>query len=155
MKKNITITVIILVAIILIALVFDWGRRGADNLNPNASTTQIFQMSSSTADLPIVVNIKDNQTVSSPIEIKGKARGSWYFEAVFPIQLVDTSGNIIASTQARAITDWATTSFVDFTATLDYAKATSSNRALIILSNDNPSGNPDFDQSIFIPVVLK
>lgn len=154
-RKIIISTVIILVAILLIALIFDWGRREAKapELNSDASTTQSYPLIS---EMPIVVNnIKDNQQVSNPIKIEGKARGSWFFEAVFPIQLIDDNGNIIASTQAHAESDWATSSFVNFTAIIDYIKSTSTKHALIVLSNDNPSGNPDFDQSIFIPVILK
>jgi len=157
--KNRIILLIIFVAIILIALIFDWGRGSKEiyNIDLNASTTEIFhQISSSTVDMPIIVeNIKDNQGISSPVTIKGKARGGWFFEATFPVELVDTNGNIIVSTTAQALGDWATTSFVDFIATFEYTKSTSTDRALLILSKDNPSDNPDFEQSIFIPVVLK
>ena len=149
MKKFVLFTVIILIVITFLVLVFDWGRRGTTTpeINPNAT---------STLEMPIVVNnIKDNQEVSNPINIKGKARGSWFFEATFPIQLVDIDGNIISSTVAHAQSDWATTSFVNFIAELNYNKASSTGPALIVLNNDNPSGNPDFDQSIFIPVILK
>ncbi|MFH1454753.1 MAG: Gmad2 immunoglobulin-like domain-containing protein [bacterium] len=159
MKKTIISTIIILITLILIALVFDWGRREvkAPEIDLNASTTEnILQNSTSTLNMPIVVNnIKDNQEVSSPIKIEGKARGNWFFEASFPIQLVDASGNIISSTIATAQSDWMTTDFVNFTATLEYNKASSAGPALIVLSKDNPSDNPDFDQSIFVPVVLK
>ena len=159
MKKTIISAVIIVVLIILTALIFDWGRRESEvqGVNTNISATgTIEQNSSSTSDMAIIVNnLKDNQTVSNPIKIEGKAKGNWFFEATFPIELIDTDGNIISSTQAQAKSDWATTSFVDFTATLEYNKSTSTGRALIVFSNDNPSGNPDFDQSIFIPVILK
>ncbi len=149
MKKLVLFTVIILIVITFLALVFDWGRRGTELSQKNINST-------STIEMPIIVNnIKDNQQVSNPIKIQGKARGSWFFEATFPIQLVDVDGNIITSTVGMAQSDWATTSFVNFTAELDYNNASSSGPALIVLNNDNPSGNPDFDQSIFIPVILK
>jgi len=159
MKKTTISMLIIIALLILIALIFDWGRRGSEvsNMNTNIfATGTVEQNSSSTSEMPISVdNIKDNQTVSNPINIQGKARGSWFFEATFPIQLVDASGNIITTTQARAETDWATTSFVNFSATLEYNNSTSTGRALIVLSNDNPSGDPARSQSIFIPVILK
>jgi hypothetical protein len=159
MKKVIIPTTIIIVVIILSALIFDWGRRGPglSDLNSNIfATGTVEQNSSATSSMPIVVNnIKDNQNVSNPIIIEGKARGNWFFEATFPVQLIDADGNIIASTTARALSDWATSSFVDFTATLEYTESTSTDRALIVLSKDNPSGNPEFDQSIYIPVILK
>jgi hypothetical protein len=159
MKKIVISTIAIIIVLVLTALIFDWGRREPQifEINSNSSTTEnILQNSTSTIDMPIIVNnIEDNQEVSNPIKIEGKARGNWFFEATFPVQLVDTDGNIIASTTARAETDWMTTDFVNFTATLEYVKSTTTARALIVLNKDNPSGNPDFDQSIFIPVILK
>ena len=160
MKKQIIVTVVILVAIILIALIFDWGRGGNNipkdsNINVSSSSTD-EQKSFFGSELPIVVkNIKDNQEVSSPVKIVGKAKGNWFFEGSFPIDLVDTNDNLIGSAIAKADGDWMTTDYVNFTASLEYDKSTSSKHALLVLSKDNPSDNPDFDQSIFIPVILK
>jgi hypothetical protein len=159
MKKFVISIVIILAIVAVLSFVFDWGRKyESPNIDQNIAATGTNELSStSTTDMPIVVDsVKDNQEVSSPIVIKGKARGSWFFEATFPVELVDADGNIISSTTARAESDWMTTDFVNFTAILEYTKSTStSDNALIVLSNDNPSGNPDFDKSIFIPVKLK
>jgi hypothetical protein len=143
MKKSIIISIIIIIAFILIALAFDWGRKEA--VAPTVST-----------ELPIQVTMpKDNQTVSSPIEISGKAKGSWFFEGSFPIQLVDSSGNILGQGIATSTEDWMTENFINFSAEISYTKATSTRRALLVLSKDNPSDNPEFDQSIFIPLILK
>ena len=148
MKKLIISTLATIAFIVLIALVFDWGRKGESLQNDNKNI-------SSTSTLIIVDNIKDNQEVSNPITILGKARGNWYFEATFPVKLVDLDGNILVSTFATAESDWMTTDFVNFSVTLEYVKSTSTDRALIVLSKDNPSGMPEFDQSIYIPVILK
>lgn len=148
MKKVIISIPIIIVLVILTALTFDWGRSG--ELLPDYNKNN-----SSTNTLIIVDNIKDNQEVSNPITILGKARGNWYFEASFPVKLVDLDGNVLVSTFASAQSDWMTTDFVNFSVTLEYVKSTSTDRALIVLSKDNPSGLPEFDQSIYIPVILK
>ena len=159
MKKIVISLLIIIVITVFAAFIFDWGRNEAmaPEANLNATTTEsLGHYSSSSIDMPIVVtNIKDDQEVTSPIKIEGRARGNWFFEATFPVRLVDAEGNIIASTAARALSDWMTTDFVNFTAELTYNKSTSTGRALIVLSKDNPSDNPEFDQSIFIPVKLK
>lgn len=158
MKKFFTFTLIILFIVVLSALVFDWGRREvkAPESEAPSSIERFVSNSTSTSDMPIVVNsVKDNQEISSPLKIEGKARGSWFFEASFPIELIDINGNVLARTVAEAQGDWMTTEFVNFTATLQYTKSTSTNHALLVLSKDNPSGNPDLDQSIFIPVTLK
>lgn len=157
MKKIVIPTLVVIVIAIIISFVFDWGR-SSEKLNENniISTSTVTETATTTQDMPIIVdNIKDDQVVTSPIKIQGKARGNWFFEASFPIQLVDMDGNIIASTAARATGDWMTTDFVNFTAELNYKKSSTTTNALLVLSNDNPSGNPETSRSIFIRVVLK
>jgi len=157
MKKTIILIVIIIVVItLIIALIFDWGR--TDNKLPDvgANLAMTEDKSQNSSDMPIIVNnIKDNQEVSNPIKIEGKAKGFWFFEGSFPIQLVDTNENILASTVGKAQGDWMTDDFVKFTANIEYKKASSTKYGFIVLNKDNPSGNPDFDQSVFIPVILK
>jgi len=158
MKKTIIFIVLIITLIALVVFVFDWGRKGPQmfEINSGILTEDILHSSNSTIEMPIVVNnIEDNQEVSNPIKIEGKARGNWFFEASFPVELIDTDGNILASAIATAESDWMTTEFVNFTVNLEYDKPTSTRHALLILSKDNPSDNPEFDQSIFIPVILK
>jgi hypothetical protein len=165
MKKFVIFTIIILIVIFLLSLIFDWGRvDNAPIFSQNISATDTASgaaingqnYSSTASDTSIIINnIINNQEVSNPITIEGSAEGNWFFEATFPVKLIDPDGNIISSTTARADTDWATTTFVNFTATLEYEKSTSTDRALIVLSNDNPSGDPAFSKSIFIPVILK
>lgn len=94
---------------------------------------------------------KPNEIVSSPLEVKGKARGGWYFEAVFPVRLLDSQGNEISRTMAEAQGDWMTNDFVPFAATLTFSFPTTSTGTLI-LANDNPSGLPENAKEIKIPV---
>jgi len=143
MKRIIIISTTAIIAIILIALVFDWGRREA--LAPVVQN-----------DLPIQVTIpKDNQEVKSPIKISGKAKGSWFFEGSFPINLVDSNGKIIASGVATSAESWMNEDFVNFSTELSFEKSTGTKRALLVLMKDNPSDQPELDMSIFIPVILK
>ena len=143
MKKSIIISISIIVVFVLVALVFDWGRKAP--VTPVVST-----------ELPIKVTTpKDNQEVGNPIKISGKVRGNWFFEGSFPVQLVDASGNTIGHGFATSTENWMTSDFINFSAEISYTKATSTRRALIVLSKDNPSDNPELDQSIFIPVILK
>ena len=47
-------------------------------------------------DLIKVENPRPNQTIISPLFIKGEAKGFWFFEASFPIRLYDESNKEIA-----------------------------------------------------------
>jgi hypothetical protein len=153
MKSKIALIFVIVIAIILAALVFDWGRGTvqAPNHDGNTSTST----ATSSVELPVVLSYpQENQEVTNPIQIKGIARGTWFFEASFPIQLVDSAGNIIAQGHAQAEDDWMTTNYVNFSAEIAYP-ATTTGSALLVLSKDNPSGLPEFDAHIFVPVILK
>lgn len=97
-----------------------------------------------------------NQKVKSPLVVKGEARGVWFFEASFPVFLVDWDGRIIAQGIATAKDDWMTENFVPFEATLDFVldKNAYSNRGALILKKDNPSGLPEYDDALEMPVII-
>jgi len=95
------------------------------------------------------------ERISSPLIIRGKARGGWFFEASFPITLTDWDGKIIAEGQAHATRDWMTTDWVPFEATLTFTKPSYGERGFLILKKDNPSGLPQNDDSREITIFFK
>jgi|SRR3989339_1144257 len=94
----------------------------------------------------------EGSLVTSPLRITGKARGTWFFEASFPVVLVDWDGRILAQGIAQAQSDWMTEAFVPFTAELEFEKPIGNNRGSLILKKDNPSGLPEYAGSIEIPL---
>lgn len=107
------------------------------------------------ANLIRVSNPLPNQIISSPLVIKGEARGSWFFEASFPVVLTDWDGLIIAQGIATAQSDWMTADFVPFTATLTFKNPTYKNNGSLILKKDNPSGLPEHDNALEFPIIFK
>ncbi len=105
-------------------------------------------------DLIKVENPRPNQTIISPLFIKGEARGFWFFEASFPIRLYDESGKEIALTIAQAKSDWMTEDFVSFEAELNFA-VFAKQKGTLVLEKDNPSGLPEHYDELRIPVVLQ
>lgn len=97
---------------------------------------------------------RQNDVVASPLEIRGEARGNWFFEATFPVVITDWDGRIIGETFATAEGEWMTTEFVPFAATLEFAfdESSYSNRGALILQKSNPSGLPEHDDALEIPV---
>jgi hypothetical protein len=93
-----------------------------------------------------------NDRVVSPLQIKGSARGNWFFEASFPIRLL-VAGKLVTSTHASATSDWMTADFVPFTATLDFNVATDTPAEIVFMA-DNPSGLPQFEKEMRLPVTL-
>jgi hypothetical protein len=102
------------------------------------------------ADL-IRADIQPGATVSSPLTVTGEARGTWYFEASFPVRLFDGAGNEIAVKPAQAQGDWMTTEFVPLKVTLTFAKPSTA-EGVLVLEKDNPSGLPERDDALRIPV---
>ncbi|MBI2050380.1 MAG: GerMN domain-containing protein [Parcubacteria group bacterium] len=94
---------------------------------------------------------QNNAIVSSPLTLRGEARGAWYFEASFPMKLLDANNNQIAVTPAQAQGDWMTENFVPFLATLEF-ESPATETGMLVLQKDNPSGLPEFDAEIKIPV---
>jgi hypothetical protein len=110
----------------------------------------------SKSDLIHVESPQPNQIIESPLLVTGEARGSWFFEASFPVVLVNWDGLIIAQGVATAQGEWTTNNFVPFTATLTFTadKNAYSNKGALILRKDNPSSLPEHDDSIEIPIMF-
>lgn len=102
-------------------------------------------------DLIKVILPKPLSIITSPVTLTGEARGTWYFEASFPIEVWDASGAVIGEGYAEAQSDWMTTEYVPFKATVTFRKPTSAT-GVIILKKDNPSGLPEHDLSFEVPV---
>ncbi len=105
-------------------------------------------------DLIRVSNPRPNQTIESPLLISGEARGFWFFEADFPIKLFDDSGFLLGVTPARALDEWMTEDFVEFSATLSFT-VPSTPGGKLVLEKDNPSGLPEHADELVIPVYFK
>lgn len=86
--------------------------------------------------------------------ITGKAPGTWFFEASFPVQVRDANNNKIGEGIAQAQGNWTTTELVSFAATVDLATRYSGSATLVLLK-DNPSGLPENDDSVSIPIVIQ
>ncbi len=115
---------------------------------------QIIGSRASKAGLIELDGVPDGSTITSPLVLSGRARGPWYFEASFPVELVAEDGTVIARAVAQADGEWMTTEFVPFNATLTFASSTVGTASLV-LRKDNPSGMAEFDDSLIIPVILK
>jgi hypothetical protein len=96
---------------------------------------------------------RPNDKVLSPLEIKGEARGHWFFEASFPIKLIDGNGNEIAHGIAQAASDWMTENFVPFQAKIEF-QYPETKKGTLILEKDNPSGLPENADELKIPVTF-
>ncbi len=110
------------------------------------------------ADLIVLTTPVPNGVVLNPLMLSGQARGYWYFEASFPITVTNWDGLIIGEGYATASGDWMTEEFVPFTATVEFenpyveGQPDFMKRGFLILKKDNPSGLPENDDALEIPI---
>lgn len=92
-----------------------------------------------------------NDVIKSPVTIQGEAKGTWYFEGSFPIAIMGENGMLLGRGTAEARGNWMTTEFVPFEATIDFTMSPTATGS-VILFKDNPSGLPENDARIMIPI---
>ncbi|MCF7847101.1 MAG: PQQ-dependent sugar dehydrogenase [Candidatus Gracilibacteria bacterium] len=89
--------------------------------------------------------------ISSPLAVEGEARGPWFFEATFSVELRNAAGAVIARSNAQADGEWMTEEFVPFSAELTF-DSPADETGTLILQKANPSGLPANDASVSIPI---
>lgn len=93
--------------------------------------------------------------ISSPLTLRGKARGTWFFEGDFPVMLLDAQGEKIAGSYATANGEWMTEDFVEFEGVIHFSGALSGQNGILVLKKDNPTGMEKFDDSLKVPVAFE
>ncbi|MFT5832173.1 MAG: hypothetical protein ACI9SY_000556 [Candidatus Paceibacteria bacterium] len=118
------------------------------------SPTQLVAMAADiTVNTPTI-----NMLISSPLTLSGEAKGTWYFEASAPVELLDWAGVVIATGFVTATGDWMTVDFVPFTGTLVFTSPYTPGdpvawkQGSLVFKKDNPSGEPQNDDQIIIPI---
>lgn len=86
--------------------------------------------------------------------VVGRARGQWFFEASFPMELRDKDGNVIAVGYSQAQGEWMTEEFVPFKGELKVPQSYIG-PATLVLMKDNASGLPEHDAWISFPITVE
>lgn len=105
-------------------------------------------------DLIIIESPRPHEEVSSPVVVEGRARGTWFFEASFPVKVVDRNGNVLGVMPVMTTEEWMTTDFVTFRAEVPFSVA-GIKEGFVIFEKDNPSGLPEYADELRVPVVFR
>ncbi len=134
------------------------GSRYAEAITTAVTTSTTTITATSTPPLAsgkvIVESPNLSLPIKSPLIIKGKAVGNWFFEANLPVKLLDANGTELARAGAQAKGEWMTTDYVPFEVKLEFAEPTTAEGQLIF-SKDNPSGLPENDEQLIIQVKFR
>jgi hypothetical protein len=96
-----------------------------------------------------------NTLIASPVTVSGSVvNGQWFFEASFPVKVLDGDGTVIGQGQAQAQSDWTATGTVPFSANISFT-APHYATGTIVFSKDNPSGMPGNAEEFSVPVMFK
>jgi len=99
----------------------------------------------------LVFNPKINQKIKSPLAIEGQARGFWFFEGQFSVELYDQTNQLLGRAILAAQKDWASENYVPFKGELNFSPPTTAIGFLRFLS-DNPSGLKENQKIFEMPV---
>jgi hypothetical protein len=106
-------------------------------------------------DLIVVESPAPGAVIESPLSIRGRARGTLYFEGDFPIVLEDAVGNVVVNSFVTAQGEWMTKEFVPFAAELSFTTPDRGGRGTLIFRKDNPTDRPELDDAAAIPVFFQ
>lgn len=93
--------------------------------------------------------------IEAPLAIRGRARGSWFFEGDFPVVLQDQGGASIATGFVVAQGEWMTKEFVPFAGQLPFTGPPGGGRGRLVFRKDNPSEQRELDDEMSIPVFFR
>jgi hypothetical protein len=149
MKKYTILTILI---VILLSVAFCVYTREKKIEVPNIPQPSLTYKNT-TKEKIIVDTPYPDAVVGKEFSVIGQAAG-WYFEGVFPIDVLDKDGKVLWQGPAIATKDWMTSELVTFKADVrlpqDYIGP-----ATLILRKDNPSGDPQYDASASMPINIE
>lgn len=158
-----TILSILIIVLLLLGVGYFFTRGDSDEQayqTPNQSSNEDGTgqaPATSTENPPITTSMVKvfeplpNALVKSPLTVSGEARGNWYFEASFPVKVLDANGKVLGITPAQAQGEWMTTNFVPFKVVISFATSTTATGTLV-LEKDNPSGLPEHAAEVRVPI---
>lgn len=157
-KKTLVSAVIIILFFSFVSYLIYFGSRRermpevSEKVTEELSENIIYNNASE--DLIIVDLPFPGAVVGKEFSVIGQARGVWFFEASFPVELLDKDGNTIATGIAQAEGEWMTEEFVPFKADIK-APESYIGPATLVLKKDNASGLPEHDASISFPITVE
>lgn len=92
-----------------------------------------------------------NIIAKTPLAVSGEARGYWFFEASFPVRVLDEDGTELGVGIAQAKSEWMTEEFVAFETVVEFKRPKGS-RGAVVFEKDNPSGLAEHADALSIPV---
>lgn len=101
----------------------------------------------------LTFSIVPNAKVHGILSYRGSIKGGYFFEGNIRIIILDADKNVLKESNGIAKSEWMTEGPVDFEGNIDFT-GMSSTSGYFRIANDNPSGDPENDKFIDIPIVI-
>lgn len=108
----------------------------------------IYSLSDSVVELD---SVQAGDKISSPLQLKGRIRGSWCFEASCQVEIYDSDGQKLFSGNFMLVDDWMTDSLVDFEIEVEFELEEADSGYLIFVKS-NPSGLEKNCGEVHVPI---
>lgn len=150
MNLKTTYTIIIVIILIGLGLLL----MSNNSKTPDLSTRPAIEYVNASDDIIRVTLPYPGAVTGKEFKVIGEARGTWYFEASFPIEVLDKDGNVLVQTHATAQKEWMTEDFVPFEADIKVPESYIG-LATLVLHKDNPSDIREKDASMSFPFIIE
>ncbi len=112
------------------------------------------EVTEKTAPDILVTTPAEGDTITSPVQIRGQAVGSWFWEGTFTAEVTDQNGQILGT---GFITndpgaDWMSEAPVPFNGEVEFTQPEIGTTGKLILRKANPSALPENNKELQIPV---
>jgi hypothetical protein len=128
---------------------------GGDTFVEDVDTTPEPTYVNATKEDITIATPEVNGTVTREFEVTGKAKGAWFFEGSFMLEVVSPSGDKVAQNIISAEGDWMQDGLVDFKSEIVQMPSAYRGEATLILRKNNASGLPEHDASVSIPIIVE
>ena len=149
-----TVLLLVLIILMIVALKIMWLNQSTylPFLNDKQTETSLPVISGNKDDL-VSFSILPGQKVSGVVKITGSIKNNYFFEGNILVNILASDKKLLKAGHGTATTPWMTSGPVSFETSLDFSSLPQG-IAYIEIHNDNPSGLPQNDKSILVPVVI-
>ena len=148
------IFVLIALTIIILGAAYSLSKNNTSTVDKNPLPVVIEREILGNKNDLVSFSVLPNSKVQGVVSYRGIIKGGYFFEANIRVAVADKDGKVIKQSNAMATTDWMTAGPVSFEGNIDFS-GLPKGEAYIKIENDNPSGLPQNDKSVSVPVIIE
>jgi hypothetical protein len=149
--KNQLVVALLLVVFLVVGIIL--GRVLGKPITGGVKTPSVTPAPSNWASEVKLVSPTSNQAVESPLRVTGSIKRNWTFEAVMTIWVLDSKKAVIGGGPVYTTLTNESDEWVSFDTSLIFTPEGSD--GFLQIKNDNPSGLPENEKVLEVPLKFK